>query len=74
MLQVIVRDLSAVEVPHISAHTFPVGSVLWVVVPDVVHVAVPSCLEGAASQVAPTSSLVILALYMTDSTLPYWSL
>ena len=45
-----VRDLSAVEVSHISAYAFPVGSILRVVGPDVVHVAVPSRLECAASQ------------------------
>ena len=45
-----IRDLSVVEVPNISAHTFPVGSILRVIVPDVGHVTMPSCLECAASQ------------------------
>ena len=45
-----IRDLSVVEVPNISAHTFPVGSILRVTVPDVGHVTVPSCLECATSQ------------------------
>ena len=45
-----VRYFLAVEFSHVSAHAFPVGSVIRVVVLDVVHVAVPSRLEGAASQ------------------------
>ena len=38
------------EVPNISAHTFPVGSILRVIFPDVGHVTVPSGLECATSQ------------------------
>ena len=34
-----VRDPSAVEVSHISTHSFPVGSILRVIVPDVIHLA-----------------------------------
>ena len=39
-----------VEAPNVSAHAFHVGSVLRVIVPDVGHVTMPSCLECAASQ------------------------
>ena len=45
-----VWDLSVVEVPNVSAHMFPVGSILGVIGPDVGHVTVPSCLECAVSQ------------------------
>ena len=45
-----VRNHSVVEVPDVSAHPFPVGPVLGVVVPDIGHVTVPSCHKGAASQ------------------------
>ena len=45
-----VRYFLAVEFSHVSAHAFPVGSVIRVVVLDVRHVAVPSRFEGAAGE------------------------
>ena len=53
-----VRNHSVVEVPDVSAHPFPLGPVVGVVVPDIGHLFGGSC-------VLPGD----LALYMTDSTL-----
>ena len=43
-----VGDVCPVDLPHVAAHAFAVGSVVRVIVPDGVHVTVPPLLEGPA--------------------------